>query len=271
MSDIIKIEDVNALAESSLIQSADFETIRNMLNDVCGQVAHRFNLFNQNGKPRKATIIDVLAKHTCLGCISKILSEQTSACDVDALYRECHMLAVNVLVEELYSFLSRMGYKVLILTEAELEYGKADILITTTKFGINLKYKTNELLVEVKTGNSLSLSQLFRYLLDRQCNTIIVWRVRRRHILVFNAQQIEPLLREFMKMICLRANRLLTSPTPPTCSHERHSNQEPTQEDLKKALEEFSQALVETLPVILQTILKEIENIIHNERKLDNG
>jgi hypothetical protein len=270
MSDVIKIEAINALAESFHTKSADFEGVRNLLNDFCGQVAHHFNLFNQNGKPRKATIIDVLAKHTCLGCISKSLSEQSSASDVDALYKECHILAVNVLVEELYSFLSRMGYKVLISTEAELEYGKADILITTTKFGINLKCKTNELLVEVKTGNSLSLSQLFRYLLDRRCNTIILWRVRRRHVLVFNAQKIEPLLIEFMKMICLRANRLLTSQTP-ICSHERHLNHEPTQEDLEKALKEFSQALVETLPMILQTILSEIENIIHQEQKLGNG
>jgi hypothetical protein len=77
------------------------------------------------------------------------------------LYKECHRLAVNVLVEELYRLLNTMGYKVLISAEAELEYGKADILITVTNYGLNLKGETRELLIEVKTGNSVSLTQIF--------------------------------------------------------------------------------------------------------------
>ncbi|MEM3640574.1 MAG: hypothetical protein QXH37_01435, partial [Candidatus Bathyarchaeia archaeon] len=141
--------------------------------------------------------------------------------NVDAIYRESHELAVNILVEELYAFLDKMGHKVIITTEAELNYGRADILITITNYGLNLKSKAKDLLVEVKTGNSLSFIQLFRYFLDGKSDTIIVWRVRKRQVLVFNAEKFKPLIAEFMRMICLRAIRLLSSNHQIISQHKR--------------------------------------------------
>lgn len=251
--------------------STSFCELKKLLEEACSKIAMQYNLFYENGKPRKSTIIEVFAKSSCLKCIIVKLSSPLIANDVDALYKECHRLAVNVLVEELYNLLQQMGYKVAISTEAELEYGKADILITVTSYGLNLKGEAKELLVEVKTGNSLSLSQLFRYLLDERSDTIVVWRVRKRQILIFNAEKIKPLLVEFMRMICLRANRLLSSHQIPPCQHTKQSNYQPSQEELKIALEEFSEALVETLPIALQTILKELENVVPQEQKLSNG
>jgi hypothetical protein len=151
-----------------------------------------------------------------------------------------------------------MGYKVIVSTEVQLEYGKADVIITTTKSGINLKCDANELLVEVKTGASLSLSQLFRYFLDEQSNMIVVWRVRRRQVLVFEAQRINLLLTEFMRIICLRANRLLSSPQLQTCQHIPQSNYQPRGEELGKMFQDYSDAVIETLPCVLQIIIEKL-------------
>jgi hypothetical protein len=259
MDNTIKIEEANAIIKSSdFLKNCDFESLRDSLEIVCDKVAQRFKFCNRNGKPRKAFIVNVLAKSPCITCITNELSSPALTNDVDAMYKECHKLAVNVLVEELYQLLTQTGYKVVVSTEAELEYGKADILITITSYGLNLKGNDKELIVEVKTGNSLSLPQLFRYLLDRRNDNIIIWRIRKRQILVFNAQKIKPLLTEFMRMICLRANRLLSSQQIQPCHHNRHLNHQASQEELERMFEEFSEALMETLPYVMKTVLENL-------------
>jgi len=247
------------------------DNYRPLLDHICNETAQRFNMYDPNGKTRNATIIDTIARTWCIACIIKKFSDQSIATDVDALYKECHRLAVNILVEELYHFLNQMGYKALISTEAKLEYGKADILITVTNYGLNLKGNKKELIIEVKTGNSISLTQIFRYLLDSRSDTIIVWRIRKRQVLIFNAKKFRPLLAEFIKMICMRANRLLSSRQVQPCQHTRQSNFQPTQEKLEKAFEDFSEGLVETLPTVLQTILKQLEDIAPQESTTNNG
>jgi hypothetical protein len=240
-------------------ENTSFEKLRTLLDQICSQIADRFSLYNSNGKPRKSTIVDVLANSTCIACIARKLSGQFTANDVDALYRECHRLAVNVLVEELYNLLNRMGYTVAVSSETKIEYGKADVIITITNYGINLRSNTNELMVEVKTGVSLSLSQLFRYLLDKRGNTIVVWRIRRRQILVFDIQDFEPLLVEFMKMCIMRGTRLLSSSEPLQCQHIQRLDWQPTQEELQNMFQDFAKAVTETLPHILKAILERLD------------
>jgi hypothetical protein len=240
-------------------QNPDSDNLRETLDQICSQIAQRFNLYNTDGRTRKSTIIDVIARFTCLSCINERLSDQNVTNDVDALYKECHRLAVNVLVEELYYLLNRMGYKVLISTEAELDYGKADILITVTNYGLNLKGKTRDLLIEVKTGNSLSLIQIFRYLWDSRSNAIVVWRVRKHQVLTFDSQKIEPLLAESIRMICLRGIRLLSSPQIQSCQHLTRSPYQPTATELERMFQDFAKATIETLPSVLNTILEQLD------------
>ncbi|HGE70595.1 TPA: hypothetical protein ENX78_07155 [Candidatus Poribacteria bacterium] len=244
----------------------ELDELKKIFEELCSKIAKQYSLYYENGKPRKSTLIETIARSPCLTCITKSFSNKTATKNVDSLYKECHRLAVNVLVEELYRLLNTMGYKVLISAEAELEYGKADILITVTNYGLNLKGETRELLIEVKTGNSVSLTQIFRYLLDFRSDTIIVWRIRKRQVLVFNAQKIKPLLAEFMRIICLRADRLLSSQRIQPCQHTKQSNYQPSQEELEKMFEEFSSALIETLPTILQTTLEQLEIVIPSEQ-----
>lgn len=260
MNDSVKIGTFVAMTKSPLSgENADFENLRSLLDQVCLQVAQRFNVYSSNGKPRKATVLAVIAKSACLACIAKKFSAQATGNRVDALYMEVHRLAVNVLVEELHNLLSGMGYNVMISTETPLEYGKADVTITITNYGVNLRCNANEILVEVKTGSSLSLCQLFRYLIDKRSNTIVVWRVRRRQILVFKTEEIKPLLMEFMRMVCLRGTRLLSSPQL-TCQHTQRPDYQPTQEVLQKMFQDFAEALIETLPYILEAITERLGN-----------
>lgn len=235
----------------------EFGALKKSLDQVCLQIARRFNLYNSKGKPCKATILSVMAESACLACISGRLSTQTSSNCVDALYTEVHRLAVNVLVEEIHNRLQGAGYNVTISTETPLEYGKADVTIEVANYGVNLKCKTKEILVEVKTGSSLSLCQLFRYLLEKRNSTIVVWRIRKRQILIFNAEDIELLLIEYMRMIYLRGARLLSS-THSVCQHIRQTNYSPTQEVLQKMFQDFAEALTETLPSILEILTKRL-------------
>jgi len=255
----VKIKTILNISKSfELTENADLDSFRRSLDDVLGQVAGRFSLYNSRGNPRKATIIDTIAKTSCLACITRKLSEATARSVVDALYMECHMLAVNILVEELCNFLSAMGYNVIYSTEAELEYGRADVVVTVTRYGVNLKSRENELMVEVKTGRSLSLAQLFRYLLQDSDSRIVVWRIRNRQILVFKRSELEPLLIEFVKMICLRAKRLLASPAPTTCQHRKRFDYRPSQDELQEWFQDFVGALMETLPRVLETIAENL-------------
>ena len=258
MSRPLRIETITAMSNSLFCgREVNFEDLWDLLDQVCSRVAARFNLY-RNGKPRKATIIDVISKSSCLTCITKKLSKEVARNDVDTLYTECHRLSVNVLVEELCNFLRTLGYSVMISTEAELEYGKADIVITVTRYGVSLKHCEDKLMVEVKTGKSLSLSQLFRYLLQDSDAVIVVWRIRNRQILMFKGQELESLLIEFVKMICLRARRLLSSPAPTTCQHPQRFGYRPSQEELQEWFQDFAGALMETLPCVLETITENL-------------
>lgn len=238
--------------------STDLSEIKKQLEEICSKLALHYNLYHENENSRKSAIIEVIAKSPCLACITKKLSGQLAASDVDALYKECHKLAVGILVEELYRLLNQMGYKVLISTEAQRDYGKVDVLINVTNYGLNLKNSTKELLVEVKTGNSLSLTQIFRYLLDSKSEDIVVWRIKRRQILVFNVSEIKPLLIEFIRMLCLRGIRLLSSQQIQPCQHERERCYQPKQEELEEMFRDFSKALIETLQSILQVIIEKL-------------
>ena len=266
MKELTKSVEISTDPLQDMTQSPSLDSLQNMLDQICSRIAEQFNLYNQNGKIRKGTIIEAIAGSTCITCANQRLSNQKATNKVDALYKECHTLAVSILVEELYRLLNTRGYKVMISAEAELEYGKADILITVTNYGLNLKGKTKELLIEVKTGNSVSLTQIFRYLLDSRSDTIIVWRIRKRQVLVFDAQKIKPLLTEFIRMICLRADRLLSSQQTQSCHHAKESNYQASQDELERMFEEFSSALIETLPTILQTTLEQLEIVISSEQ-----
>jgi hypothetical protein len=195
-----------------------------------------------------------------------MLREKTNN-HVDNFYIECHLLACNILVEKLQAQLTEKGYSVLVTNERKLEYGKVDILIIPNRHGVDLHLNKKEVGIEVKTGISLSFSQLFRYMLDNIDRTIILWRIRNRQILFFEGTKLKPLLTQFMIMIISRANRLLSNHEMP-CQHTLESkNWSPNQQQLQEAFSDFSDGIVKTLPTIVETVVMMIEGEQNTQRK----
>lgn len=248
----IVISELNEVMQA--VGGESYEELRDSLDRVCSEIASKFGLHGPNNHPRNATIIDILANSTCISCLARRLSNTGPRQRIDGIYMECHRLAVGTLVEELQDKFSKMGYSVQILSEAETEYGKVDVLIKPTNYGLRLNYGLNEIIVEVKTGLSLSFSQIFRYLLDKEDQTLILWRIRNRQVLVFDGDRLKPILMRFMKNCILRGERLLKTGRA-DCEHPTKNNGWlPDQQTVQDMLEDFTGALLETLPCITKTI-----------------
>jgi hypothetical protein len=245
--------------ENQLTAKSSIESVRKSFDEACGKVALQYNLFYANGKPRKAQIIEIIAKTTCTSCINRLLREK-SINSVDNFYTECHLLACNMLVEELHVQLSKMGYSVLVTSEKKLEYGKVDILIIPNRHGVDLHINKKEIGIEVKTGVSLSFPQLFRYMLDNVDRTLILWRARNKQILLFEGTKLKPLLTQFMMMVVSRADRLLSNHEMP-CNHTLESkNWSPNQQQLQETFSDFSDGVVKTLPTVVETVAGLLES-----------
>jgi hypothetical protein len=224
-----------------------------LLDYVCSQIAERYDLFSR-GQPRKATIIEVLARNTCISCVDRELRTKSMQ-RIDNMYTELHRLACSLLVEELYSQLVKNGHTVTVTTEENIKYGKVDVLIVPSNHGLSLHSNQMEIAVEVKTGFSLSLPQVFRYMLDNVDRTLILWRIRNKQILLFEGTKLKPLLTQFMKMIVSRAERFLSNPET-SCEHVPECKSwSPNQRQLQAAFSDFSDAVVKTLPSVVETVV----------------
>jgi hypothetical protein len=220
---------------------------------ICAQIADRYDLFSK-GLPRKATILEILARTSCISCIDKQFRNKIYH-RIDAFYSEIHQVACGMLVEELYSSLVRNGHSVAISTEENVHFGKVDVFIIPTNYGLNLHSKKIEIAVEVKGGYSLSLPQIFRYLLDNENRSLILWRIRNQQVINFRGSEIRDLLANFARMIVFRADRLLSNPEM-SCHHAHEtSNWLPTQQQLQEAFSNFSNGIVKTLPTVLEAII----------------
>jgi len=236
------------------------EGLKGSLDCVCSKIAKRFNLYLPTGKPRTATIINILASSPCIGCITRRLQQQNRPI-IDAVYLENHRLAVGILVEQLHSFLAKMGYKVSVLTEARLEHSTADILIAPTNYGVNLQHGNSKIVVETKTGNELKYSQLFRSLIDIPNATVVLWRIKRRQVAVIRRKSLQLMLQAFMRMCILRGERVLAETEPVKCQHSTTwSNFTLSSKEFENTIHDFADALMDTLPTVMETVLREIRS-----------
>lgn len=245
---------LESIPEDSLREvNADYEKTKKLFDNACLEIARRYNSYYKDGKPRKAMIIEIVAKTTCVACIDREL-KMDIVNRVDTLYKECHQQACNILVEELYDRFNSLGLTVEISTEKLIEYCKADVLILPNGHGISLVRDKKEVAVEVKTGYSLSLIQLYRYIIDDPNRDLVLWRIRNKQILIFDGASLKPLLIQFMKMFILRANRFLAGIDIP-CKHNlEHANWSPNQQQLQEAFMDFAHSVVETLPCVVEVV-----------------
>ena len=228
-----------------------------ILDYVCSQIADRYDLFSK-GQPRKATIIEVLAKNPCIACVDKALRAKNFQ-RIDNMYSELHQLACSLLIEELYTQLVKIGHRVAITTEENLKYGKVDVFIIPCKYGLSLHSNHMEIAVEVKTGFSLSVPQLLRYLIDNNRRSLILWRIRNQQVLLFEAREIEELLMQFVKMIVSRGERLLEAPEF-NCGHSTGPKSwSPNSQQLQETFSDFSKGIIKTLPSVVEAVVTKFE------------
>ena len=223
-----------------------------LLDYVCSQIADRYDLFSK-GQPRKATIIEVIARNTCIDCVDKELRTKSFQ-RIDNMYTELHQLACSMLVEELYDQLVKNGCKVTITTEENVKYGKIDVFIIPSNFGLSLHSNRVEIAVEVKTGFSLSLPQLLRYGIDNVHRSLLLWRIRNQQVLLFEGYEFRQLIGQFVKMVISRADRLLLNPEP-QCKHiPQDKSWSPNQEQLQETFSDFTKGVINTMPSVIERI-----------------
>jgi len=239
----------------------DWTEILSLLDYICSQIGSRYELFSK-GQLRRAMILEVLAKNACLGCLDKQLQTKSFQ-RIDSIYSELHQLAANLLVEALHSQFIKNGHKVIIATEASIRYGTADILIIPSNHYISIHSNKVELIIEIKTGFSLSIPQLLRYLIDNNQRSLILWRIRNQQLLFLDAKEIEDLLLQFVKMIIARGERLLKAPEI-DCSHSAETKSwSPNSQQLQETFLDFSRGIMETLPSVVEAVVAKFEQEVN--------
>jgi len=232
-----------------------------ILDYVCIQIADRYNLLSK-GQPRKAMILEILAKNACLGCINKEFQVKSFQ-RIDNIYSELHQLAANLLIEALHSQFVKNGHKVTIAAEASIRYGTADILIIPSYHAISIHSSKVEIIIEIKTGFSLSISQLLRYLIDNNHRSLILWRIRNQQFLFLDAHEIEQLLMHFVKMIIARGERLLEIPKQ-DCNHNTETKSwSPNSQQLQETFSDFSKGIIKTLPSVVEAVVAKFEQEVN--------
>ena len=239
------------------VEQSFFEHLRQALDEVCVELAEKFNLFTARGKPRKAFILDTLMKYSCHGCIVKVFTQQRKDDRADRLFLENHRLAVGLLVESLRRHL-RENFKV--EEEVEGEYGRLDIIVKPTRTGVILKIANMlEVIIEVKTGESFTYSQAFRYLIERPGAILFVWRVTKRQVIKIDGKRRRSLLLLVMEAALERGTAILKGEYG-ECNHTPVRNTPYIIEDAQAIVDDFLTAVVDTLPVIIESVLNAIRS-----------
>ena len=237
-----------------------------LLDGLTSKIAERYDLFS-NGQPRKAMIVEILARNICIACADRELRNRVFQ-RIDAIYNELHRLASNLLVEALYEQFVSSGQKVIIATEAKIKFGTADILIIASKRGISLLTNQSEIVVEIKTGYSLSITQLLRYLIDMEHRqrSLVVWRVRNAQVFTLEGPEIRRLVLLFTRMIILRAERLLQAQEI-DCDHvKEQTTWVPNSQHVQESLSDFSKGIAATMPDVIAKIIAKIGENLRTEQ-----
>lgn len=228
--------------------------LKTSLDEVCERIAERFSLYDGLGRPRKAYIIDALTRYACPCCALRALTQVRERVEVDALFRENHDLAVNLLTHALRSA-SKGGDALAVQAEVAGEYGRVDMLVKRLSGGLLLVSTGNaEVIIEVKTNMGFSLKQVLRYLLERPSATALIWRVRKRQMLVVNGRRHRWLLALFAASAINQGLTVLNGEFQ-ECGHSQPKNTPYEARNPQETIGDFLSSLVEGLPQVVNIVL----------------
>ncbi|MGB9960598.1 MAG: hypothetical protein ACPLKQ_08840 [Candidatus Bathyarchaeales archaeon] len=236
--------------------------LRSMLDEICEKIAEKYGVYDASGRARKAYVLDTLTQYTCPCCAAKALTQMRHP-EVDTIFRECHDLAVTLLIQALRN----MSKSCLAVDgEVSCEYGRLDVLVRRLNGGLlQVKAGDKELIVEVKTNTGLRVKQALRYLVERPEATAVIWRVRKRQILVIDGKKHRWLLAIYVA-IALHQGLTVLKEDFMVCNHNlTDSSFEP--KDPQGFLDDFLTSLAEGLPKIVNAVLQLLGARIENNAK----
>jgi hypothetical protein len=231
--------------------------LRSELDRVCEEIAKKFNLFDARGRPKKSFIVDTLMRNICPACAIKQLTQLHEEDNIDALYREGHGLALNIFVETLRYELKRNGLNAVVEGEVAGDYGRLDVIIRLVNQGIMLEFKDASIIIELKTGASISLIQLLRYGMEYPNSIIVVWRIRMKQFFMIDMRRHGRILFAIMFAALNRGLAILNGAFT-ECHHNNRGNQNKASrmENPQQLVDELFSSLSSDLPSVLEMILR---------------
>ena len=248
-------------ADFTMLENKDelIENLRTYLDEVCDRLAAKYSLFDCFGRPRKALIADALFRFGCLGCIWKTFTQlRMFRSEVDCIYMEMHSLALNILSGALMQMLN--GRNLNVSCEEKDNFGRSDVVIRRTGFQAVVEADGVNIIVEVKTGKSISFAQLFRYLLQHPNAILVVWRVAMRQVFTLSGEKLKNLLCLYTASAINRGLSILNGDVA-ACQHSVGVELYRRIENPQLILENFFQGLTESLPLVVAVVAKTIEEV----------
>ncbi|MCX8153615.1 MAG: hypothetical protein N3E52_04185 [Candidatus Bathyarchaeota archaeon] len=234
-------------------QAPSFEQLRSCLDKVCNDIAIKYGLLTPAGRPKKAFVLDTLLKYSCRGCIRKVLLHPEANGDVDALYVQNHQLAVGLLVESLLQTFEVSGFNFKVAQEENGVFGRSDVVVKPNASSVLVELKDLEIVIEVKTGQFFSYSQIVRYWLERPKAIFIIWRIIRNQVLVIDPNMHHNIL-ELCLLAAIRRGIDILHSKMEECTHTPACNIKCGDIDAQKILDSHFQMLQKALPKIVSLV-----------------
>ncbi|MCS4538543.1 MAG: hypothetical protein HYY67_06790 [Thaumarchaeota archaeon] len=190
-------------------QDTSTPSYRSLLNEYKQMVESIASAFSSSEKPSPARIMSLLSSHSCDLYVKHALATKSDYSNnkSDNYFLEKHEYALRKLVERLKTELLKHGMSFHVYTEADSEVGHFDVLIKTNGSTVELEMPKGRVVIEMKTGFSINLSQLERYLLDTP--TLILCRILPGHVMCIRAEDYSELLTESLADQLDKADRIL--------------------------------------------------------------
>jgi hypothetical protein len=159
-----------------------------------------------------AAIIATLAEYPCEMLARYALMNPSGIARkrFDSWWIEKHSDSTRRFIERLKNCLEKTGKKCLAVSEAEGVSGHFDVLINGNGNTIELLCPPSGLriVIEIKTGASVDLPQLVRYLCD--CDVLILLRVNTNHVVKLRRSEFEQFLCEDLEDGLSKMKRILS-------------------------------------------------------------
>ena len=143
-----------------------------------------------------------------------------------------------------------------------------DLAVTIVPNGHNIEVKVNgelTFLIEVKTGDSLSYSQLVRQLADKPEATLILLRIKDQtcKARVLHPQELTQFIESELENLTFKAEELLKilkAGKTPTCNHKQNNTRPQPPADLEGTLKELAR---DTEEAVKQREVRVLEELRH--------